>query len=286
MLSQAEKTQQTFLQQECYLPILAETFITAKRAEGLSKGTLKYYREKINIFLAWCEAQAVTQVQDVTADLLRRFMLTMSEGHNAGGVHGIYRGVRAFLRFIEAEEVLPEWRSPTKRVKAPKVELEPIEGASLDDISTLLATCTRSEYTGARDNALFMCLLDTGARVTEFLSIDQTDVDSVGAIMLKHTKAKRPRYVYLSQKARRALRAYLRMRRDNSPALWMTKQGERLTYDGLRAILTRRAKLADLNDVPSPHDFRRAMALTFLRNGGDIFSLARLLGHKDINILK
>lgn len=286
MLSQAEKTQQTFLQQECYLPILAETFITAKRAEGLSKGTLKYYREKIDIFLAWCEAQAVTQVQDVTADLLRRFMLAMNENHNSGGVHGIYRGVRAFLRFIEAEEVLPEWRSPTKKVKAPKVELQPIVGASLEDISALLATCNRSEFTGARDSALFLCLLDTGARVTEFLSIDQADIDSIGAVMLKHTKAKRPRYVYLSQKTRRALRGYLRMRRDNSPALWVTKHGERLTYDGLRAILVRRAELAGLAETPSPYDFRRAMALTFLRNGGDIFSLARLLGHNGINILK
>lgn len=117
MYSQAEKTQQTFLQQDGYLPILAETFITAKRAEGLSKSTLKYYREKIDIFLAWTEAQAVTQVQDVTADLLRRFLLTMSERHNAGGVHGIYRGVRAFLRFIEAEEVLSGWQSPTKKSK-------------------------------------------------------------------------------------------------------------------------------------------------------------------------
>ena len=79
MYSQAEKTQQTFLQQDGYLPILAETFITAKRAEGLSKSTLKYYREKIDIFLAWTEAQAVTQVQDVTADLLRRFLLTTNQ---------------------------------------------------------------------------------------------------------------------------------------------------------------------------------------------------------------
>ena len=103
-----EKTQLTFLEQAYYLPILAETFITARRAEGVSLGTLKYYREKITIFLTWCEAQAVTQVQDVTPDLLRRFLLAMASTHNAGGG-------RAFLRFIVAEEVLPEWRSPTRK---------------------------------------------------------------------------------------------------------------------------------------------------------------------------
>jgi len=85
---------------------------------GLSKHTLKYYREKLTVFLAFCDAQVVTQIQDVTADLLRRFMLKLAETHNPGGQHGFYRSVRAFLRFIEAEEVLPEWRSPTRKVKA------------------------------------------------------------------------------------------------------------------------------------------------------------------------
>jgi site-specific recombinase XerD len=60
---------------------------------------------------------------------------------------------------------------------------------------------------------------------------------------------------------------------DHNLALWVTKDADRLTYDGLRAILTRRAKLAGVT-VLSPHDFRRAMAINFLRNGGDIFTLA------------
>jgi integrase/recombinase XerD len=198
------ETRQTFLEQACYLPILAETFITARKAEGLSAGSLKYYREKINIFLAWCEAQAVTQVQDVTPDLLRHFLLSMAEKHNAGGVHGIYRGVRAFLRFIEAEEVLPAWRSPTRKVKAPKVELDPIEGVSLVDVSALLATCKRDTFVGMRDTAILLALLDTGARLSEFLAINVSDVGADGAITLRHTKAKKPRTVFLSTKTRRA----------------------------------------------------------------------------------
>ncbi|MEW6285430.1 MAG: tyrosine-type recombinase/integrase [Chloroflexota bacterium] len=280
-----EKTQRTFLQQDEYLPILAETFLTARRAEGRTKGTLAYYHEKLVLFLAWCEAQAVTQVQDVTPDLLRRFLLAMAERHNAGGVHGIYRAVRAFLRFVEAEEVIPGWTSPTRKVKAPKVTLEPIEGVSLDDVTALLDTCDKS-LTGVRDRALLLGLLDTGARASEFLALDLADVDALGVVTLKHTKGRRPRMVYLSQKTRRAMRAYLRTRRDTSPALWTTKHGDRLTYDGLREILKRRAKQAGLKETPSPHDFRRAFALNYLRNGGDIFTLARLLGHQGIDVLK
>ena len=76
------------------------------------------------------------------------------------------------------------------------------------------------------------------------------------------------------------------MRADNHPALWIAKHGDRLTYDGLRAILTRRAKLAGLKETPSPHDFRRAMAINYLRNGGDVFTLQLILGHKSLAVLR
>ena len=76
------------------------------------------------------------------------------------------------------------------------------------------------------------------------------------------------------------------MRHDNHPALWITKDKDRLTYDGLRAILTRRAKLAGLRETPSPHDLRRAMAINYLRNGGDVFTLQLILGHKSMAVLR
>lgn len=75
------------------------------------------------------------------------------------------------------------------------------------------------------------------------------------------------------------------MRNDNNPALWVTKDGDRPTYDGMRAILVRRAKLAGVT-VPSPHDFRRAMAINYLRNGGDVFTLQLILGHKSLALLR
>lgn len=285
-MSQSDpRTQQTFLQQECYLPILFETFLTARRAEGLARRTLEDYQDKLKVFISYCESQAVTQVQDVTPDLLRRFMLKLAETHNPGGQHGFYRVIRAFLRFIEAEEVLPDWHSPTKKVKAPRVELQPIQGASLEDISALIRTCNKSTVVGSRDIALFNALLDTGARASEFLSVDIGDIEA-GTILLRHTKGKRPRSVYLNARTRRAIRAYLRKRHDQNSALWITKDRERLTYDGLRSILIRRAKMAGLKVIPSPHDFRRAFALNYLRKGGDIFTLQIILGHRSLTVLR
>jgi len=60
---------------------------------------------------------------------------------------------------------------------------------------------------------------------------------------------------------------------------------ERLGYDGLRGILNRRAQEAGVEE-PALHDFRRAFALSMLRNGMDIFTLAKLMGHEGISVLQ
>ena len=89
----------------------------------------------------------------------------------------------------------------------------------------------------------------------------------------------------MAKKARRAFRAYLKARNDESPAAWITEDGTRLSYGGLRAILVRRAESAG---VPQPtlHSFRRAFALNYLRNGGDIYSLQILMGHANLQVLR
>ena len=81
------------------------------------------------------------------------------------------------------------------------------------------------------------------------------------------------------------VRAYLRLRRDKKPALWVTRNGERLTYWGLRQIIRRRSFQAGV-DTPSIHSFRRAFAVNMLRAGVDIFSLQKLMGHADLQVLR
>jgi site-specific recombinase XerC len=100
-----------------------------------------------------------------------------------------------------------------------------------------------------------------------------------GAVMIRYGKGGKTRMVFIGRTTRRAMRAYLRLRHDSSPALFVSKDEERLTYDGLRQLLERRAKRARLSNKPKLHGFRRAFALNMLRSGVDIFVLQRLMGH-------
>jgi integrase/recombinase XerD len=149
----------------------------------------------------------------------------------------------------------------------------------------MIATCNDG-FVGVRDRAIMLCLLDTGARAREFLSVNLDDVDTIGGEMfIRKTKNKRPRVVFIGKKSRRALRAYLKLREDESSALWVTSTGDRLAISSLQGMLDRRGRLAGI-DHPSPHDFRRAFALLMLRAGVDVITLARLMGHSTLDVLK
>jgi site-specific recombinase XerD len=268
-----------------------ETWITAYlrdvKTRGLSLDTFKYYKQELTFFLKYCEAEGITEVLDITPDLIRGFMLALeTKGRNEGGRHAAFRSVRVFLRWYEAEAEPEAWANPIRKVKPPKVTNEPIKGVTGEEVKKMLETCG-DNLTGIRDKAILLCLLDTGARAKEFLSLNLDDVDFVsGAVDIRKGKGKKSRTVFIGKKSRRALRAYVKQRTDNDPALWVTKDnGTRLAIPSLRQVLTRHADLAGI-PVPSAHDFRRAFALALLRAGVDIFSIQKLMGHSDLETLK
>jgi len=165
------------------------------------------------------------------------------------------------------------------------VNIQPLEPAEIGDIRAMLSTCDNDLF-GARDKAIFLALVDTGARASEFLAINLDDMNqATGAILIRSGKGGKPRTVFIGKKTRKAIRQFLRIRKDNSSALWITKDGERLTYGGLRSMLKRRSILAKVN-APTIHSFRRLFALTMLRNDVDIFSLQRLMGHSDLQVMR
>jgi integrase/recombinase XerD len=153
----------------------------------------------------------------------------------------------------------------------------------------MVKACPHGTFTGDRDAAIILCLLDTGARANEFLSINLDDINQArGDILIRQGKGRKPRTVYIGKQSKRALRRYLNHRSDHNTALWVTRPGcggGRLSYDGLRGIMKNRAKKAAVEE-PCLHDFRRAFALAMLRNGTDIFTLAKLMGHEGISVLQ
>ena len=189
------------LSQTDYLPILISSFLVDRKSQGFADETVKFYRKKLKYFELYCEGQAVTQISQITADLIRRYILELQEGHNAGGIHACFRSLRTFLYWVEQEEIMPfDWKDPIRKVKAPKLPVEPIESIPLPDIQALIKTC-KQNFAGSRDRAMLMGLLDTGARAQEFLNLNLEDVElASGCVLIRQGKGGKPRTVFLGRK--------------------------------------------------------------------------------------
>ena len=267
-----------------------EAFLNARKAEGLATGSLRFYKQKLKLFLDYCQAHAIERIDQITTPFIRQYLLYLREtGHNEGGTHAAFRSLHAFLNWYESEAEPKGWGNPIHKVKAPKVPTEPLEPVSQETIASMVRACDRGTFTGYRDAAILLCLFDTGARATEFLSVDLNDLNQAsGTILIRHGKGAKPRTVFLGRHSRRILRKYLNHRTDDSQALWVTHprfNSDRLGYDGLRGIIHRRSIDAQVEE-PTLHAFRRAFALAMLRKQTDPYILAKLMGHKGLTMLQ
>ena len=130
-------------------------------------------------------------------------------------------------------------------------------------------------------------LLDSGARASEVCKMNIEDFNEIGgAILIRHGKRGQDPKGISRKESAKELRAYLRTREDEQPALFVSRFGqERLTYSALEQSIERAAIKAEVKN-PTPHSFRRAFAINCLRAGMDVYSLKELMGHEDLQVLQ
>jgi site-specific recombinase XerD len=284
-----QKTSQWTITKNCQdtdLLIWVDAFIGDRKAQGLSPGTIYFYTKKLQLFLTYCNTKLITNIMEITPNDLRGYMLHLEyTGHNKGGRHACYRVLKTFLLWWENEIEPENWSNPIRKVKAPKLNKDILEPAEVKDIRAILETCNNDFY-GLRDRAIILALVDTGARASELLSLDLVDINlATGSVMIHSGKGGKQRTVFLGRKSRKALRLYLKKRKQTNDAVWITKENNRLAYAGLRSIIRRRSERAGV-ECPQIHSFRRLFALTMLRNGVDVYSLQRLMVHADLQVLR
>lgn len=263
----------------------ANGFLVDARSRGLSHHTLRDYSNELTALLKWLDLQGVVMLDELKADTIRKYLLSLQSHRNPGGQFAAFRVIRTCLFWWE-RETDDDYHAPIRKVKPPKVNHQPLPGISEVDILALIDSCRGANK--GRDQAILLFLYDTGVRASELVNINLADIDlTTGSIIIRNGKGGKRRVVYCGQKTRRDLKKYLhsRTRLDDLSPLFTTFEEQRLTYAGLRQIIRRRSKDANL-PTPGLHDFRRAFAVNMLRNGCDLISLSRLMGHSSLTVLK
>ena len=264
-----------------------EEFLIDRQARNLSAKTLSWYSHSLKLFTDYSAGHGIKATTAITPQHIRRFLIYLQKDHNEGGVHNIFGALRSYLRWFATEYTPEGWPNPLAKVETPKRTQELEQPITLDDFKLLIATCESKTFTGDRDKAMLLFLLDSGVRHQELTDLQVGDVDlNTGQVIVKRGKGRKGRVVFIGAKTKRALLAYFRHypNRNNDSPLWLTRDREQLSKSGIREIVRRRALQAGI-DEPGLHDFRRAFALNYLRNGGDVITLQRLLGHANLTII-
>jgi len=171
-------------------------------------------------------------------------------------------------------------------VPAPKADtIQPLGGQQMQ---ALLDAASRGRNP-ERDRAILTCLVDTGLRVSELCSLTMGDIDESKGEMSVVGKGRKRRTIYMQGTARRFLWRYLALRDDGADGdpVFLNQGGGALEPKGVAAMLERVGIAAGIEGVRcSPHTLRHTFAVSFLRNGGNVLELQRLLGHESLEMTK
>lgn len=258
-----------------------DLFLIDGQSRRFADSTLKWYSHTLNRFIDHLQDQNVTYLDDVTVHHIRAYQVKFTD-HSSSYAHGQSRAIRAFLNFAQRDELIES--NPFDKVKMPVLAKKILRALDTDEIKKILSAAPTE-----RDKAIFMVLLDSGVRAKELLNLNVGDVDEKGAVTVRQGKQQKDRVTYIGAKTRRQLKTYYIKERSGTPdddePMFTSIRGQRLSYVGLSHMIKRVRESIEIKDC-SAHTFRRTFAISCLRNGMDIFVLARLMGHADIAMLK
>lgn len=252
-----------------------ELFLSAKRIEGCSEKSLKYYKATIVAMLTTLEKD----VKYIVTDDIRGYLIEYQEKNNSSKVtiDNIRRILSSFFSWLEDEDYI--LKSPVRRIHKVKTGTNIKETYSDEALELMRDNCTE-----LRDLAMIDMLASTGMRVGEMVLLNRNDIDFNERECIVFGKGNKERVVYFDARTKLHLQNYLESRTDSTPALFVSLKAPyaRLKIGGIEVRLREFGKQLGLKRV-HPHKFRRTLATMAIDKGMPIEQLQQLLGHRKID---
>ena len=276
---------------------LIEGFELSCQTEGKSQKTIEWYTAFLTRFRLFLESEQLpTKLKSITKNDVRAFILYLQTkartpwgGKSLSGatIQGYVRTLKAFLSWAVREDYISS--SQIGHIPIPKTSAKIISTFSGEQIDKLAGLCRSSNDDGQRNLTMLLLLLDTGIRVSELVSIELNDVNlPEGYITIRNGKGGKWRLVPIGSLAQKSLWRYVNNFRPQPltqqvTRLFLNGRGLPLSKSGVQQMLRRYGRRAGFNGIRcSPHTLRHTFAKNYLLNGGDIFSLQKILGHSSL----
>jgi integrase/recombinase XerD len=261
-----------------------EEYLVSLRVErGLAANTINAYERDLAQYQQFLEGEEPDQsaVERYVTALRETGLAPSSVGRKVAAIKGLHR-------FLVAEEMRDQ--DPTLLVESPK-QRDPLPKAlTIDEVTKLIESPDVSTLKGRRDSALLEFLYGTGARVSEAVSLDLTDIDVEDRVALVTGKGSKQRMVPLGSKAVDAIARWLPdrsavvSRKQAGDPLFTSVRGRRLSRQAMFNVVRDAARAGGIRiDKVSPHVLRHSAATHMVEAGADLRTVQELLGHATIS---
>jgi integrase/recombinase XerD len=257
-----EKTYEQFIKEKTFLA-------------NVSPMTVKCYRDALSSY------KRLVGAVEPTKQLLKNWIIQMME---AGlSVFTINKNIRTFNSFL-TWYVENDYTKENMRMKKLKEPQKILKTFSDQQLRALLNWKPKDIYEH-RLYAIIVLLIDTGIRIDEALTLTRENVLLEDFLIRVTGKGKKERYVPISVECRKVLFRY--MNKHPHKLVFSTRHGLKLKYCNMLRYFKNHCRRLGIEGVrTSFHILRHGYALNHVREGGDVFSLQRILGHTDIAITK
>ena len=254
---------------------IIKNFLSAKRVEGCSEKSMRYYESTIRNALT----TVGKSVKDISTDDLRHYLdeYQQRSGASRVTVDNIRRILSSFFAWLEEEFYIV--KSPVRRIHKVKTGKVVKETYSDEALEMMRDSCETT-----RDLAMIDILASTGMRVGELVKLNRSDVDFQNRECIVTGKGNKQRIVYFDARTKIHLQNYLRERKDTNDALFVTLLApfNRLQISGVEIRLRHIGQDLNMTKV-HPHKFRRTLATMAIDKGMPIEQVQHLLGHQSLD---
>ena len=267
---------------------IKEYQVYLKIERGLSKNTIDSYTkdlEKLCLFLK--ENNISISPIAIDSNIVKQFIYEVAKNLNPRSQARIISGLRSFFDYL----IFEEYRStnPTDLLETPKIGTKLPDTLSQDEIDALINAIDLSHPQGERNRTIFETIYSCGLRVSEAITLKNSDLFFEEGFIRVLGKGNKERYVPIHENAQRyitmyqkAIRSHILPQKSFEDTLFLNRRGKGLSRQMIFMILKDLALKIDLKKKISPHTLRHSFATHLLQNGADLRAIQQMLGHESI----
>ncbi|MEC0721780.1 tyrosine-type recombinase/integrase [Bacillus haynesii] len=258
--------------------------------ENYRERTINDYRNYFAEFMEMTGIMPTDSITDVTEDHLRSYISTMLKKRNLSPVTVNIRlgGIKSIFSRLTERGLINE--SPAQRVTKLRVDETSVKMLTDSQVRRFFKMIDKTTFSGFRDFVAFLLSLKCGLRSNELEGLEPEDLDFDNLVIMLPgaiNKNRKNRMVPMTEQVAEELKQLLTEMTEyfgTFTHVFVNQYGEKLAKDSLRKRADKYGEMADLKKEcrPSIHSLRHTFAINYLRNGGDIRSLQKIMGHKDL----